>query len=87
MKGQELDIEQYRLTEEPFYQEVNGGSRLGHGCREEPDAGHAQRPHRLRKDTLRAVHGLSIRSSLDHDCLPRRFDGFRPGRTLFAQGR
>ena len=23
MKGQELDIEQYRLTEEPFYQEVN----------------------------------------------------------------
>ena len=24
MKGQELDIEQYRLTEEPFYEEVNG---------------------------------------------------------------
>ena len=24
MKGQELGIEQYRLTEEPFYQEVNG---------------------------------------------------------------
>ena len=24
MKGQELGIEQYRLTEEPFYEEVNG---------------------------------------------------------------
>ena len=24
MKGQELDIEQYRLTKEPFYEEVNG---------------------------------------------------------------
>ena len=28
MKGQELDIERYRVTEEPFYEEVNGEIQL-----------------------------------------------------------
>ncbi len=56
MKGQEYGIEQFRVTEEPFYQEVNGEIGL-FSVGANKNSCDAKRADRLRENPVRAVYG------------------------------
>ena len=70
MKGHEIDIEQYRITEEPFYEEINGEIGLADIAAQQHLPVMLKGPDGLRQDPLRATPGLPAEASADHGGLP-----------------